>query len=549
MVFLHDLEKLIELCRKRFDALPKGLDLKVPQSFWDMFRETYEAVGGNDQIKETSQNAFVIESGPNSSAISSRWLLYAYAFAPFSRELTRYKDKLTPILANALTGQTPDIKEKILKKLPGTNWERDVDSILPGISARINSEIQNSLSSNQLSLDYFKRFFSDRDWWGQGKTFFRGDTDWMGSSVVKAAKVIAANSDRLPAVINTAAINPTLELALRKLIKDAITNHPNQTNRTLGGRNVIFYGAPGTGKSYKIQEELQAYEETQTIRTVFHADTQTGDFVGAFKPVMVDNKLQYAFQPGPFTNALVLALNHPDKKFFLVVEEINRAPAAAVFGEIFQLLDRNIDGDSYYQISASDPAHEEYLAKSIAGWQGKMRLPSNLTLLASMNSSDQAVMPLDTAFKRRWRFEYIPVDFTKCAEGNLPLPNSSGQYVEVSWKDFATTINSFLAELEIPEDRHLGPFFLVDEEISPVADKSDINERLAPAKSALLGKLFLYLWDDVLRHGARKNIFASEIRTYGQLVSRYESRKQIFSEPMIEKLKLNIQEIFEPGSN
>lgn len=544
---LHNLERLIALCRKRFNALPKNFDLEVPQSFWDMFREAYEAEE-SDKIKDTSLYAFVIENGTDCSAISSRWLLYAYAFAPFIRELIRYRDTLKPILENALVaGLSSDKKTALYKQLPGDGWEDKVDLILPGTSGKIHSRILESLNSSKSSVSNFERFLSDTEWWGQGKNFSRAEKDWFGSSVRKAAKVIDANSDRLPQVINAVAVNSNVQRALRQLVRAAVSNAqlvslPNirqSIARLQGGRNVIFYGAPGTGKSHRIREEILIGDEEHAIRTVFHADTQTGDFVGSFRPLMINGKLEYAFQPGPFTIALVRALNNPAEMHYLVIEEINRAPAAAVFGEIFQLLDRKQGGSGKYQICPSDPAHEVYLAAHVSGWQGKMMIPSNLSILASMNSSDQAVMPLDTAFKRRWRFVYIPVEFAKCAKGSLPLPNGSGGIAEVSWRDFAIAINSFLADLDIPEDRHLGPFFLAEDEITPIEGVADVNKKLAPARDALLGKLFMYLWDDVLRHGARNRIFAPDIRTYGQLVSRYEGNKQVFSAALVEKLELS----------
>jgi hypothetical protein len=520
------------MCRKRFDALPNDLDLEVPLDFWQVFKTVYE-IESNDKIVTVNPHFFVIENGTDRSDISSRWLLYAYAFAPFYKELIKYRDKLKPILENALT--TPlstEERKRLYKLLPGPTWDTDIDAILPGTSTKIRSRIHQSLNNNQLSIENFEKFLSDKSWWGQGKTFERSEYDWIGSSVRTAARVIHANSDRLPQIINVVALDPNIRRILYKLVRSATSEanlllQPTVT-RIQGGRNAIFYGAPGTGKSHTIQQEIPNDNKANTIRTVFHADTQTGDFIGSFKPLLVNGELGYVFQPGPFTNALVQAMNNPNKMHYLVIEEINRAPAAAVFGEVFQLLDRKPDGNSKYQTNPSDPAHEVYLAANIVGWKGEMMLPSNLNILASMNSSDQAVMPLDTAFKRRWRFIYIPVDFTNCTNGKLPLPNEVGVVVEVNWCDFAIGINSILSNLDIPEDRHLGPFFLSEDEIDDPTS----------AKSALLGKLFMYLWDDVLRHGFRNRIFAADIKTYGQLVSKYKNDKNVFSVALAERFGL-----------
>ncbi len=290
------------------------------------------------------------------------------------------------------------------------------------------------------------------------------------------------------------------------------------------GVNIIYYGAPGTGKSHTIDNEV---DETNTVRTVFHADTTNSDFVGCLKPVMDDDSIKYEFRPGPFTTAVLNAIKDPEHHYWLVIEEINRAPAASVFGEIFQLLDRESGtGKSRYSITLSDIDMQTYIKDNsgTALENGKLQLPGNLTLLATMNSSDQAVMPLDTAFKRRWQFRYIPLDFKSCHSGNLQLPNMEGVIVNISWKDFAITINTILTEQGIPEDRHFGPFFLSENEISD-------NK-----KEVMTGKLFMYLWDDVLRHGMKETVFNSDIKTYGQL-TRYFDNKKTFSDDFYHKVE------------
>ncbi len=290
------------------------------------------------------------------------------------------------------------------------------------------------------------------------------------------------------------------------------------------GVNIIYYGAPGTGKSHTIDNEV---DEANTVRTVFHADTTNSDFVGCLKPIMDGETIKYEFRPGPFTNAVLNAIKDLDHHHWLVIEEINRAPAAAVFGEIFQLLDREAGtGKSRYSITLSDIDMQTYIKDKSGNnlENGKLQLPGNLTLLATMNSSDQAVMPLDTAFKRRWQFRYIPLDFDSCSPGDLQFPDVNGITMETSWKNFAITINTILTEQGIPEDRHFGPFFLSESEIS------------CNKKEVMTGKLFMYLWDDVLRHGMKETVFNSDIKTYGQL-TRYFDNKKIFSDDFYQKLE------------
>ncbi len=277
----------------------------------------------------------------------------------------------------------------------------------------------------------------------------------------------------------------------------------------IGGCNRIIYGAPGTGKSHSIE---QSSNKEFIVRTVFHPETQYSDFVGCLKPVMEGDRVAYRFRPGAFTEALVKAIKDPSNIYSLVIEEINRAPAAAVFGEIFQLLDRKPDGSSCYQVDISDPDLLTYLNAQTGGHflEGKLFIPSNLSLVATMNSSDQAVMPLDTAFKRRWSFEYVELSFAKAPNQVLELQTSEGLF-SITWADFTEKVlNNMLKEFRVPEDRMIGPFFLNDTE-------------LQDWQSALRGKLFVYLWDDVLRHKTqdRARLFSAKFGTFGELYNNF----------------------------
>lgn len=304
-----------------------------------------------------------------------------------------------------------------------------------------------------------------------------------------------------------------------------------------GATNKIFYGAPGTGKSHHIHNVECV--GASTIVTVFHPDTQYSDFVGALKPNMATDEngkpyVAYQYRPGPFTKALIEAKLHPNKHICLVIEELNRAPAAAVFGELFQLLDRKDDGESSYKIDASDPDMLAYINQSLSNAGvaniNQLEIPANLSLLATMNSSDQAVMPLDTAFKRRWRFKFIDIDFSHVDVPNhdFHLPTQSGVF-KISWPKLATIINDVLIEANVAEDRLLGPFFVKKDEI----------ETAEAAKQTLSSKLFVYLWDDVLRHIGPKKIFAPEYLTYGRLSSAFMKDKAIFNSKIEERIEAN----------
>ncbi|MBU9818333.1 AAA family ATPase, partial [Rahnella sp. BCC 1045] len=294
------------------------------------------------------------------------------------------------------------------------------------------------------------------------------------------------------------------------------------------GINKIYYGAPGTGKSYKVNKDIG---NGDVIRTVFHPDTQYSDFVGSLKPKTnldsnKNTRISYEFRAGPFTEAYIKSISDPTKSVYLVIEELNRAPAAAVFGELFQLLDRDADGSSTYKINISDPDMLEYINQRISSPVSDLKIPSNMSILATMNSSDQAVMPMDTAFKRRWSFEYVCIDYTHATNGSLPVAVSTSNGTDemlVPWSVLSKIINQVLSRLQIPEDRFLGHRFLTESEL--------LNADLA--KQALSGKLFVYLWDDILRHGQREAIFNTEkYNTFGELSAGFMRGESIFSEEM-----------------
>lgn len=289
-------------------------------------------------------------------------------------------------------------------------------------------------------------------------------------------------------------------------------------------KNTIYLGAPGTGKSYVIEQETNL---ALKVRTVFHPDMQYSDFVGSLRPRMVNNgatrSISYEFRAGPFTNAYIQARNNQNQRVFLIIEEINRAPAAAVFGDLFQLL----DPDSMYEIDI-DPDMLDYINEHIPERIEKLSLPSNLTILATMNSSDQGVSSLDTAFKRRWAIKYMSIDYTKATPGTLSIP-VHGAVRKIEWKNFAKVVNEKLMLLGVPEDRLLGHRFL------SVDDLADTQS----AHDTLCYKLFVYLWEDVLRHGKRHSIFSSEsegypLGTFGQLVAAFSEGIPVF-EPSIEE--------------
>ena len=241
------------------------------------------------------------------------------------------------------------------------------------------------------------------------------------------------------------------------------------------GANILFYGVPGAGKSHEIDKIIV---QERSERVVFHPDYTYSDFVGQILPRVVEDKLKYIFEPGPFTKMIKKAYEDPCNMYFLVIEEINRGNAPAIFGDIFQLLDRNNDGSGKYYISNSD------MATVIFGDENHMiRIPANLTLLATMNTSDQNVFTLDTAFQRRWEMHLIKNDIAKAIHAGENIEGSA-----ISWGRFADVTNSeiirFGEETGTSEDKRLGAYFARLNELS---------------RDKFPEKVLKYLWDDAFK--------------------------------------------------
>lgn len=258
--------------------------------------------------------------------------------------------------------------------------------------------------------------------------------------------------------------------------------------------NRIIFGAPGTGKSHLLEHQRKNYfNDEHYERVTFHPNYSYSQFVGAYKPVAktVDstNDITYSFVHGPFVRVLAKAIKNPSENFLLVIEEINRANVAAVFGDVFQLLDRDEDGKSEYPIDASEDL-KKYLGESgVPLEDGKIAIPANMYIWATMNSADQGVMPLDAAFKRRWEFEYIGIDENENQVADYEIPNRKnpdGSFTFVHWNDFRKALNEKLKNLSgvsVNEDKLLGPFFISKRSLETAKDNAQDFIRFFKAKS------------------------------------------------------------------
>ncbi|MFW6015968.1 MAG: AAA family ATPase [bacterium] len=324
--------------------------------------------------------------------------------------------------------------------------------------------------------------------------------------------------------------------------------------------NRIIYGAPGTGKSHTLEQQRKIFGENFS-RVTFHPEYSYAQFVGTYKPKPIYkehaissrfsetryvkeeiykvnksdeetyNKLYpiynephilYEYEPGPFLKLLVEAYKgeQEGKNYLLIIEEINRANVSSVFGDIFQLLDRDENGKSKYTINIPE-SMKTYLSKEGLS-QEELYIPANLYIWATMNSADQGVFPMDTAFKRRWNFKYLDINNDEDDNENEVYIDSIGL---VSWNDFRHAINKKLINLGVREDKLIGPFF-IEEKVLLSEDKFE---------DAFKNKLLMYLYEDVLRHERKGEFFIKEAKTFNELIN---SNVGYFSFPIEDELTI-----------
>lgn len=280
-------------------------------------------------------------------------------------------------------------------------------------------------------------------------------------------------------------------------------------DRKTRAENILLYGVPGVGKSYEIQTKY-CDDPERMERVVFHPDYTYSDFVGQILPKVDNDKLKYEFVAGPFTTLLEKAWNNPGKEYYLVIEEINRGNAPAIFGEIFQLLDRKTEdsqryepseyGESEYPITNSD------IATVVFGDPGeKIRIPSNMWILATMNTADQNVFTLDTAFQRRWKLHHIKNDVMSAGHSKVKIEGT-----EIEWGTFASVINEIVTDYSVEmmssEDKRLGAYFVQKNELS----NDDFPE-----------KVLKYLWDDAFKI-KKEAVFDDKFKSLEAVIETYE---------------------------
>lgn len=385
--------------------------------------------------------------------------------------------------------------------------KKAISSIL-GVTC--NGDMANAICHFLEGTDYFT--FED--------PFLKFNTEFPVDGLISRCNLSYVGKDGYQKAIDEGLVNDEEKyIKYISSITGTTSNEITSLYKNIGGSNIIYYGTPGCGKSYLVKETFDV-SGNKVFRTVFHPEYSNADFVGQILPDLdptCQDKIIYKFHDGIFTTALKFALSNPSVNVCLVIEEINRGNASSIFGEIFQLLDRDKIGDSIYSIK------NDYIAKSLGkNSDFDIRIPSNLSLIGTMNTSDQNVFSLDTAFKRRWKLIKVRNTFNDIDSYNtlsasdkktlsykkklseMFVPGSS-----YTWREFVENVNLAISSKNKgysiqSEDKEIGVYFVSD--LYLAIKPNDVNADLIKAFDE---KVLMYLWNDVVKMNPQK-LFKSE---------------------------------------
>lgn len=303
----------------------------------------------------------------------------------------------------------------------------------------------------------------------------------------------------------------------------------------------IYYGAPGTGKSFEVNKYLKGKNipDERIYRITFHPEYTYNDFTGQLLPTVVRTgeyagDITYAYEKGVFTLALEKAYEDTSKEVYLVLEEMSRGNCAAIFGDIFQLLDREKDGVNrgYSRYFINNAVISKDI---IAIDDDRVKLPPNLSILGTVNTSDQNVFVMDTAFKRRFEWEYISTKAVKDKNDNylnnidITLNDGSGTPVKIKWVDLYSKLNIFISsddKLGLGEDKQIGQFFI----------EFDTDKKWETHKEQIKNKLLHFLWFDINQSSYRADVrlFDESIKNFSDMYDTFANDGKIFSNAFFE---------------
>ena len=590
---LPNLNELVTPIAEKIERF-KMLDCALPTSFTSAVSTI-----NRDSVQFGNSSSCVTNRNGQRIFLSNNWFYIAAILAPLHEPFYQYKKLLNQI-----------VDKEVLK-------QSDSERIRLAVNSRTDIDEQDK--------EYLLKFALEPLWWNGGNSSTGGKTldrnDALVSAVLSIAKLVNASQSYVATLWEFFGEHPEYALLLNVASDNILNNSVSATKAIYAkeSKQTIFYGSPGTGKSWTVQNEiLDGIKDDFISRTTFHPDTDYSAFVGCYKPVKtkvgktdrvlsaedlaaiyvrdvvptehlktghieprikfgieyceyfggslgkydINNVLElagielatgcledrvgmtyvkygvsvglkldtpkntgtitYDFVPQVFTEAYIKAWQNPTEQVYLVIEEINRGNCAQIFGDLFQLLDRK-KGVSEYPVKA-ETALAEYLSDVLEGdaaegiRDGKLRLPANLNIIATMNTSDQSLFPMDSAFKRRWDWKYIPttppadksrtmeLSFKDKTTTKYGTTIDAGDY-EYDWTEFLEKINEKIQNATHSDDKQLGFWFVKTEE---GAEEITI--------SSFVSKVVFYLWNDVFKDMGAKDSNPFTIKVDGKNV-------------------------------
>ena len=635
---LPNLNELVNPIAEKIERF-NMLDCALPTSFTSAVTTI-----NRDSVQFGNSSSCVTNRNGQRIFLSNNWFYIAAILAPLHEPFYQYKKLLNQI-----------VDKEVLKQSD---------------SERIRLAVNSRTDIDELDKEYLLKFALEPLWWNGGNSSTGGKTldrnDALVSAVLSIAKLVNASQSYVATLWEFFGEHPEYALLLNEASDNILSNSvsPAKAIYAKESKQTIFYGSPGTGKSWTVQNDiLDGVKDDFIFRTTFHPDTDYSAFVGCYKPLKtkvgktdrvlsaedlaaiyvrdvvptehlktghieprikfgieyceyfggslgkydINNVLElagielatgcledrvgmtyvkygvsvglkldtqkntgtitYDFVPQVFTEAYIKAWQNPTEQVYLVIEEINRGNCAQIFGDLFQLLDRK-KGVSEYPVKA-ETALAEYLSDVLEGEaaegirDGKLSLPANLNIIATMNTSDQSLFPMDSAFKRRWDWKYIPttppadksrtmeLSFKDKTTTKYGTTIDAGDY-EYDWTEFLEKINEKIQNATHSDDKQLGFWFVKTEE---GAEEITI--------SSFVSKVVFYLWNDVFKDmGAKdnnpftikvdgKNVVMSfnsffEMNSFGQIVENigvlHTFLRNVGVEPKVKKAITDAQD-------
>lgn len=545
---LQDLGELVEKTKSAVQTEFSYEDVSLSKGFRDAFAKNISA-GGNT-IEYLKNTAIITTSAGLKVYLPNQWFVLATYPVELIKEIIKYRNYTEKVIddnESVFLGSNGKILEKKeiyknLKSPDGIDFSGKFKQIMKDYLLSLGQ--QEDIANRNCELLY--KFVSNDKWWLGGKGIERTN-DFYVSPILSVLNLVNASQSYV-ATITYAYVNDGDLYAELATITEADREYseasmPIVFNTKIDERlkkqyerNRILFGAPGTGKSFELKKDSKEIMDGTTgyyERITFHPDYSYSQFVGTYKPVMGDNDdIRYDFVPGPFMRVYAEALKNArtdnPQPYLLLIEEINRAKVAAVFGDVFQLLDRDDDGISEYEIQASEDI-QKYLAKpEVLGGNPadykRIRIPNNMFIWATMNSADQGVFPMDTAFKRRWNFEYLGINKNEEKISGTGKIKIAGREEPIEWNRLRKAINNKMSsdKFKVNEDKLMGPFFLSTKLIA--SDETGMIIDTAKFIEAFKSKVIMYLYEDAVKQGKHKFFDGCDSSKYSSVCDDFDEK-------------------------